>query len=230
MKKIAISQSNYIPWKGYFDNIAAVDTFVLYDDVQYTRRDWRNRNKIKTSAGEKWLSIPVEVKGKYFQKIEDTKINDSEWGKKHLNIILENYRKAPAFKEVKDWVSNLYKENDSVYLSEVNYHFIKNICLFLGIDTELRWSKEFPVIEGRNERLIAICNELNADTYYSGPAAKFYIEEPLFQKEGIEVKWFEKENYKEYSQINGEFNHYVSIFDLIFHEGENAKNFLNLIK
>ena len=78
-KKVAILQSNYIPWKGYFDMIASVDEFILYDDMQYTRRDWRNRNQIKTAQGLKWLTIPVCVKGKYYQKIRDTEIAKSNW-------------------------------------------------------------------------------------------------------------------------------------------------------
>ena len=86
-KKVAISQSNYIPWKGYFDNIALVDEFVLYDEMQYTKRDWRNRNKLKTNQGLKWLTIPVEVKGKYYQKINETRISDRNWNVKHLNFL-----------------------------------------------------------------------------------------------------------------------------------------------
>ena len=99
MKKVLITQSNYIPWKGYFDAIAIADEFVVYDDMQYTRRDWRNRNLIKTKNGLEWLTIPVEVKGKYFQKIRDTKISDPKWAIKHWSIISQNYAKAKYFNE-----------------------------------------------------------------------------------------------------------------------------------
>src|SRR5687767_6951143 len=96
-KKIAILQSTYIPWKGYFDLINQVDEFVLYDDMQYTRRDWRNRNKIKTKKGPEWLTIPVEVKGKYFQKISETVISDETWPEKHWQTILHTYGRSPFF-------------------------------------------------------------------------------------------------------------------------------------
>ena len=106
IKKVAISQSNYIPWKGYFDNIAMVDEFVLYDDMQYTKRDWRNRNKIKTANGLHWLSVPVDVKGKYFQKINETKISDPSWSTKHLNSLKHNYSKSKCYKEVIDFIED----------------------------------------------------------------------------------------------------------------------------
>ena len=108
MKKIAISQSNYIPWKGYFDLINKVDEFILYDDAQFTRRDWRNRNKIKTPNGLQWLTIPVDVKGKYFQKINETRISDKNWGVKHWHQIKQNYSKARSFKKYKDIFEKLY--------------------------------------------------------------------------------------------------------------------------
>ena len=96
-KKVAIIQSNYIPWKGYFDIINKVDEFILYDDAQYTRRDWRNRNKIKTPQGLKWMSIPVKVKGKFFQKISETKVSDTTWYKNHLALLKQNYSLTNTF-------------------------------------------------------------------------------------------------------------------------------------
>ena len=101
MKKLAIVQSNYIPWKGYFDMINMVDEFILYDDCQFTKRDWRNRNKIKTPNGSQWLTIPVDVKGKYQQKIKDTVVSDPEWSKKHWTAITHNYCKASFFDNFK---------------------------------------------------------------------------------------------------------------------------------
>src|SRR5438046_4323553 len=98
-RKAAIVQSNYIPWKGYFDLIRRVDEFILYDDVQYTRRDWRNRNLIKTPQGLRWLTIPVEVKGKYYQSIRDTKIADPVWAASHWQTIVHNYGRAPHVRD-----------------------------------------------------------------------------------------------------------------------------------
>ena len=226
MKKIAISQSNYIPWKGYFDNIAAVDTFVLFDDVQFTKRDWRNRNLIKTSQGDHWLTIPVEVKGKFNQQIRETKIASADWASKHLALLLQHYSKAPCFFEVKDWVTALYQSANFKCLSEVNYHFIKEINKFLGIETEILWSHDFEKVDGQNERLISICKQLQGNYYYSGTAAKTYLDEAKFNQQKLEVKWFNNEGYQEYPQLHGKFNHFVTIFDLIFHKGSKSKEYL----
>src|SRR5574341_355883 len=108
MKRVAIVQSNYIPWKGYFDMIASVDEFILYDDMQYTRRDWRNRNIIKTANGLLWLTIPVQVKGKYYQKVCETVISDQNWNQKHWNSITHNYARARYYREYKEVFEDLY--------------------------------------------------------------------------------------------------------------------------
>lgn len=226
MKKIAILQSNYIPWKGYFDLINMVDEFVLYDDVQYTRRDWRNRNKIKTPSGLIWLTIPVEVKGKYFQKINETRISEKDWAKKHWRTISLNYAKARYFREYKEIFEELYLSCDEEYLSLINYRFITAINQVLGITTKIRWSSEFTLLDGKNERLIGICKECKANVYLSGPAAKDYIDESLFEKEGIKVEWMDYSGYPEYNQLYPPFEHGVSIIDLIFNEGPNATKFM----
>jgi len=226
LKKIIITQSNYIPWKGYFDSINIADEFIIYDDMQYTRRDWRNRNQIKTYDGLKWLTIPVEVKGKYFQKINETKISEPDWAKNHWNVITHNYKKAEYFSEYKDAFEYLYLNNKEEYLSKVNYNFIKAICDILDIKTKLIWSSEFKLLEDRNERLIDICKTCGATDYYSGPAAKAYMDLSLFEKENIKVHWFDYSGYPEYNQLNGEFTHAVSILDLIFNEGPDSKNFM----
>ena len=215
MKKIAISQSNYIPWKGYFDLINKVDEFILYDDAQYTRRDWRNRNKLKTPQGLKWLTIPVDVKGKYFQKINETKISDKGWGVKHWQQIKQNYAKAKNFKKYKDIFEELYLSCKEEYLSEINHKFIITINQILGIKTKIRFSSEFKIYGDQTEKLINICKQCNATIYISGPAAKSYFNEQLANKENIQVKWMNYENYKEYEQLHPPFEHGVTILDLI---------------
>jgi hypothetical protein len=230
MKKVAILQSNYIPWKGYFDLINMVDEFILYDDMQYTKRDWRNRNKIQTLQGLKWLSIPVEVKGKYFQKINETKISEKDWAKKHWQSIKSNYSKAKYFKEYKDIFEELYMACDEEYLSQINYKFIVAICKILGITTKIRWSSEFELIDGQTEKLLGICKDCNADVYISGPAAKDYFDDELAKKENIQVEWMDYSGYKEYAQLFPPFEHGVSILDLIFNEGPHAKEFMKSFK
>jgi hypothetical protein len=226
MKRVAISQSNYIPWKGYFDLINMVDEFILYDDVQYTRQDWRNRNQIKTQHGLKWLSIPAKVKGKYFQKISETKISDDNWGKKHWSVLKQNYSKTQHFKEYKDVFEDLYLNNKDEYLSQVNYKFIGAINKILGVSTKVRWSSEFDLTGGQSEKLLGICKDCDADVYLSGPSAKNYLNEDIFIQNNIKIEWMDYSNYPEYKQIFKPFEHGVTILDLIFNEGENATKFM----
>ena len=223
MKKSAIiTQSNYIPWKGYFDSIRKVDVFVVYDDMQYTKRDWRNRNLIKTPQGLKWLSIPIEVKGKYFQKIKDTKIADKSWNLSHWEAIKQNYKNAQCFKETAEWLEPLYRNCNFDFLTEVNLHFIQEINNYLKINTEIRFSTEFELAVEKTERLVNICTELNVKDYFSGPAAKNYMEEELFRECNINLHYFDYSGYKEYPQLFGNFEHEVSILDMIFNLGEKS--------
>ena len=226
MSKVVITQSNYIPWKGYFDSIAIADDFVIYDDMQYTKRDWRNRNVIKTAQGLKWLTIPVEVKGKFFQKINETKVSDINWNKEHWNLIQQNYKKAPYFNEYKDVFEELYLNTKSIYLTEINFKFIKAICEILEIKTKFHFSSDFVLEEDRNERLVSICKKLDTTDYYSGPAAKAYMDENIFEKQNIKINYFDYSNYPEYKQLHEPFEHSVSVLDLIFNTGPNAKSFL----
>lgn len=226
--KCLITQSNYIPWKGYFDSISQVDTFVVYDDMQYTKRDWRNRNQIKTDTGLKWLSIPVEVSGKYLQKIKDTKVADKKWNIAHWDQIKEWYKNAPYYKEMAEWIEPLYRNCQFDYLTEINLHFINAICSFLKINTQIKFSSEFTLHNERTQRLVNICTDLNATEYYSGPAARAYMDEKLFEEMGISVKYFEYNGYPEYPQQFPPFSHNVSILDLILNNGSDSSKFLRL--
>jgi hypothetical protein len=226
IKNVIITQSNYIPWKGYFDAISISDEFVVYDDMQYTKRDWRNRNLIKTQQGLKWLTIPVEVKGNFFQKINETKIADKNWNKQHWDILKQAYSKSKKYSETKDFVENLYRSISFDYLTDVNVHFITEICTYLKIDINLKMSSDFVLNEERSQRLLDICLELNATDYYSGPAAKAYMDEKIFEEAKIGVHYLDYSNYLEYEQLNPPFEHGVSILDLIFNEGEDSYKFL----
>ncbi len=225
MKKIAILQSNYIPWKGYFDLINIVDEFIFYDEVQYTKNDWRNRNKIKTSQGIQWLTIPVRQES-LEQKIKDTKISDKKWNIKHWRTLSQNYSKSKYFKDYKDIFEEMYLNCDEEYLSQINYKFITTINEILGIRTKLRWSCEFELIDGQTEKLLGICKQCEANSYLSGPSAKDYFDEELAKKENIQVEWMNYRGYQEYNQLFPLFEHGVSILDLIFNEGPHATKFM----
>lgn len=225
-KKVAIVQSNYIPWKGYFDLINLVDEFVLFDDMQYTRRDWRNRNLIKTRDGLKWLTIPVAVKGNFFQRIRDTRISDPAWAKKHWESIVHNYSKAKHFAAYRELFESLYLGSQESFLSKINYAFLTAICKILGIDTRISWSEEYASAEGKTERLVSICKQAGATTYLSGPAASDYLDETLFKAENISLEYMDYSSYPEYRQLFPPFEHRVSVIDLIFNEGPDAPNFM----
>lgn len=227
LKNIVITQSNYIPWKGYFDNLNQSDVMVVFDDMQYTRRDWRNRNYIKTPQGLKWLTIPVEVKGKYLQKINETRISEPGWNMDHLMQLKQNYAKAPFFKELYPWAEELYRTATFEYLTEINVHFLKAICNFLKIQTEFRDSREFFLAEDKTARLVSICKQLNAKDYLTGPAAKSYMEEAQFENENIKITYFEYTGYPEYAQLNPPFEHGVCIWDVIFNCGEESHKYIN---
>ncbi len=226
-RKVAILQSNYIPWKGYFDMIRRVDEFILFDDMQYTRRDWRNRNLIKTRDGLQWLTIPVEVKGKYDQKIKDTRVSNRNWPREHWKTITHNYASAPYYKTHKEIFEKAYAEcGDDEFLSSINFKFIKIICGLLGIETKISWSMDYRMVEGKTERLVGLCESAGADHYLSGPAAKDYISADLFRGAGIELQYMDYSGYPEYRQLHGPFEHGVTILDLIFNEGPNAVKFM----
>lgn len=226
MKKVAIIQSSYIPWKGYFDIINSVDEFILLDDVQYTRRDWRNRNKIKTPHGIKWLTIPMKVKGNYSELISNMTVSDAFWNIKHFDIISSSYRKAPYFKKYKSFFEDLYKSIKEIYLSKINYIFIKSLCQLMNIKTKISFSEDYKSEEKKTKKLLEICKKAKADIYISGPSAKSYLDESLFRSQGIEVHWFNYDGYKEYPQLYPPFSHNVSIVDLLFNTGEDFRLYM----
>ncbi|HEX8517740.1 MAG TPA: WbqC family protein [Bacteroidia bacterium] len=229
MKKVFISQSNYIPWRGYFNAIDLVDEFVIYDDVQYTRRDWRNRNRIKTSKGDIWLTIPIEVKNRYFQKIEDARISDHSWAQHHWQSLKTNYSKSPYFKQYAPLFEALYLGKTYTHLTEVNYDFIRLICSILKISTRISYSKDFNVLDGsKSEKLLRICKTLEATDYYSGPSAKNYLEESVFNQNNVNVHYFDFSGLEPYPQQFGSFSNNVSVLDLIFNTGPDAYKYLSL--
>ncbi len=226
MKRVATVQSSYIPWKGYFDLINSVDEFILFDDVQYTRRDWRNRNKIKSPQGPFWLTIPVEVKGKYLQKIRETMVSDRAWAENHWKSIEQFYARAACFPAYRDELCDLYRGCQETSLSRINFRFLTGICRMLGIETKLTWSMDYSLSDGKTERLVSLCKQSGANVYISGPSAQSYIQPQLFAQEGIELVYFDYSGYPEYHQLHPPFTHEVSVLDLLLNEGSGARHFM----
>jgi len=230
-KRIAILQSAYIPWKGYFDLIGAVDEFVIYDDMQYTHHDWRNRNQIKTPQGVQWISIPVASRGRFGQTIWDTQVKDVRWSTKHWTSLQLNYGRSNCFSVYKDHIGPIYLElQQEKYLSKINRRWITAICNILGITTHITCSQDYQLIGDRNQRLVEICRQAGATEYVSGPAARSYIDQTLFAAADIKLTWFDYAGYPEYPQLWGEFQHGVTILDLLFNCGADATRYMKFRK
>ena len=229
-KSVAILQSNYIPWKGYFDMIAAVDEFILYDDMQYTKNDWRNRTQIKTPQGVQWLTVPVRSKGRFGQTIRETEIDGTQWAKDHWKALSQNYRRAPCFNEIAAWLEPLYLADPPTHLSQLNCRFIAAICAYLGIKTIISNSWDYPLSEGKSERVADLCASAGGGEYVSGPAARDYIEEAVFAERGIKLTWFDYVGYPDYPQLWGQFAHGVTVLDLLFNCGKDAHRYMRYVR
>lgn len=222
MKRVAILQSNYIPWKGYFDLIHDVDTLVFYDDVQYTTNDWRNRNRIKTASGPQWLTIPV---GKHMhRRICDVTLPwDGAWAETHWRRIEAAYRHTPYFPQYRDYFEALYRGRRSTSLSELNQAFVMGICRdLLGVATRFEHSGDYALTGTKGARVFDLLDQVGADVYVSGPAARAYLTDDAFTARGMSVVWKDYNGYPEYPQAHGPFRHDVSILDLLFHTGPDA--------
>lgn len=226
MKTVAILQSNYIPWKGYFDIIRRADCFIFHDDLQYTKNDWRNRNKIKTAKGLTWLTIPCGTSE--HRLICEVELKDSGWQKKHWRVIRDNYAKAPFFDRYAGFFEEFYCAKTWSYLSEMNHFLIRHIAAeFLDIRTPFEDSRSYDLKEKKGARVLELLGKAGASHYLSGPAAKSYIAEEDFQASGIEVQWMDYGGYPEYPQFFPPFEHGVSIIDLLFQTGPRAGEYLH---
>jgi hypothetical protein len=225
-KRVAILQSNYIPWKGYFDLIGLSDEFILYDEVQYTKNDWRNRNRIKAPQGVQWLTIPVAQSGRFGQRVADVQATDSRWRAKHWKSLVQSYGASPYFAEYESILEQLYLGSEEARLSVINRSFIEALCSILGIATTISWSSDYSGGGDRIERLIGLCRALDAEIYLSGPAARAYLDEGAFARAGIELEYMDYTGYPEYEQPFPPFEHAVSILDLLFSTGPQAAHYL----
>jgi len=224
--RIAIIQSCYVPWKGFFDLIGRCDEYVIFDQAQYVKRHWHNRNRIKTAAGVEWLTIPVISKGRYEQPIEEVKI-EKPWVEKHWRALELAYRRAPFFEAfapiVRGWYERAGKETR---LTDVNVLFLREIASLLGLRTRIVRDTAYPVQGSKTERLLAIARAAGADRYLSGPSAKAYFDESQFASAGIAVEWMSYEGYPEYPQLHGGFEPAVSVLDLLFNVGPDAPRYV----
>jgi WbqC-like protein family len=224
--RIAIVQSCYVPWRGFFDLIGRCDLYVMYDQVQYAKRHWHNRNRIKTASGLEWLTIPVVSKGRYEQKIAEVEI-EKPWVDKHWRAIELAYRRAPYFAQLALKVRGWYQQAaEETLLSGVNALFLTEIAGLLGLRTRIVRDTAYPAEGAKTERLLAIARAAGADCYLSGPSAKTYLDTSLFARAGIAVEWMSYEGYVEYPQLHGAFEPAVSVLDLLFNAGPDAPRYI----
>lgn len=225
--KIAILQPNYIPWKGVFDLINKVDVFVFFDDVQYTKKDWRNRNLIKTSNGATWLTVPVLTKGVRDQLINEARIDSNvNWQSKHYKAIVAAYKKAPFFSEYEHILDEIYLKNKWELIADLDVFSTKLLAKELGIEADWVLSSTLNVSGSKEgERVVNICDKLGCDYFINGPAAKPFMDQGVFDKAGITLDYIEYD-YQEYDQLYPPFNHYVSVLDVLFNCGPDAKRLI----
>lgn len=224
MTTVAVCQSNYIPWKGYFDLIQRADYFVFYDTVQYTKNDWRNRNKILTANGPQWLTVPVQHRF-LEQKINQTEVAGNLWQAKHWKTLQQHYGKAPFFDRYAADLANIYQQNWHL-LSDLNQALIKWVCQQLGIATVMIKAEELRLHGDRNQKLVDICQAFNAKCYLSGPSAAQYLDNALFAQHGITVQWMTYAHYLPYPQLHQPFEHAVTVLDLLFNTGPQAMSYI----
>lgn len=225
-KRVAIVQSCYIPWKGFFDLVNSVDHFLLYDDAEYSKNSWRNRNRIKSAQGTQWLTIPVAYSGRSHQRIDEMRVSDPRWREKHWKSLRQSYARAPHFDRYAPELERLYLDSDEERLSLVNRAFIEHVCGLLGIETELAWTSELEVEGTSTERVVALCRAVGADVYLSGPTARDYLDPALFEQAGIELEWMDYGGYPEYPQPYPPFEHAVTVLDLLFSVGPEAAGYM----
>lgn len=222
--RVGVIQSSFIPWRGYFDFIASVDLFIFHDDLQYTKGDWRNRNRIKTPQGTKWLTVPVSYH-KTSQLICETSIdNSTNWRRSHLNQWRANYDKTKYFEDALHLLEAI-GEPDDLTISQLNIRLIHAICAYLGIHTPMMLSSELNLQGTKTERLIHMMNAVGGKIYLSGPSADAYLDKDLFKRNGIRLEYKSYE-YDAYPQLWGAFDGAVTVLDLIANTGSDAQKLL----
>lgn len=222
---IAAHQPQYIPWIGYFHKIAHSDAFVYLDNVQYKKREFQNRNKIRTKDGWMWLTVPVVTKGRYYQGLFEVEIDDGfSWRNDHWKGIELNYRKARHFAEHKDFFNNVYS-NKWEKLVDLNARIIDYLLGAFQIKLPIYYGSKLDIPGTKTDRIIQICKKLNADTYLSGQGARRYLEEGKFEKAGIKLVW-QDFVHPEYPQAYEGFQPYMSVIDLLFNCGSEGARIL----
>ena len=224
-RTVVVLQPSYLPWLGYFDQMARADDFVYYDDVQFDKHGWRNRNQIKGQAGAQWLTVPVLTKDRFGQSIAEIRINnDSPWGRKHVAALRQNYARAPFFKEVFPPIEEVLSRR---WEALVDLVLASNEVLrrLLGLSTPLHRSSTLGIGGGQTDRLVSLCRRFGATRYVSGSSARDYLDEAQFRAAGIRLE-YQDYRHPTYPQLHGEFVGHLSVVDLLMNCGRNGLGIL----
>jgi hypothetical protein len=225
--RVVILQPGYLPWLGFFEQLKRADVFVIYDDVQFDRRGWRNRNRIKSPDGPVWITVPVIQKGRFGEEVCEVRIdNDRNWRRKHIESIRRFYRRAPYFEHYFTPISReIEKQNEKLVDLDISLIYLLARCIGEP-ESKFRRSSEMEIGGGKTTRLLNICKALNADEYYTGAAAKDYFDMKPFDDAGIRVE-FQDYRHPVYPQLFGDFVPYLSIIDLLFNTGPDADEIID---
>ena len=220
--RVGVIQSNYIPWRGYFDFIASVDLFIVYDDVAFSTGSWRNRNRLKTADGTKWITVPV--KKKLGQAIDETRIEYGHpWLEQHRGLLKASLGRCPHYEEARLlWEQGVASQPETI--SGLNVELLRTICEYLDIKTPLEPSRQYGLTGQKTDRLIQLLTLVGGTTYVSGAAAKDYLEEAKFRERGIRLE-YKSYDYAPYPQQFPPFEGTVSMLDTIANLGREARDY-----
>ena len=225
MKVLVVLQPSYLPWLGFFDQLNKADVFIYYDCVQYDKNGWRNRNKIKSATGAKWITVPVKNARRSKQALLNTEIAvEHRWEQKHIKMLKEAYSRSKYLDlYMPDLEKILLKKHER--LVDLIYEINAKVIGWLGIETKVLRASEFPLEGDRSHRLLNLCHSVGASAYLSGSSARSYLETSIFEKTGVSVIW-QDYLHPVYNQLHGPFLSHLSIVDLLFNEGPDSKHIL----
>jgi hypothetical protein len=222
---VTISQPRYLPWLGYFHRIAVSDLLIYLDTVQYTPRDWENRNKVKTDRGWAWLTVPVNAR--YKALISEVRIdNEQNWQKKHLQTIKTYYSSAPYFSAYSQAILAVYEDKVWENLIDLNLYLTQVLFNCLNLEPTQFIQASTLNVQGKGSDLILnLCKEVRANVYLSGSHGKSYLDENKFVEAGVEIV-YQDYHHPIYPQLYSDFQPYMAIIDLIFNCGLDSSEIL----
>jgi WbqC-like protein family len=226
MKRVAVIQSCYLPWRGFFDLVSRCDEYVIYDQVAYSKGHWHNRNRIKTAQGPRWITIPVVTSDRLGQPIEEVEVKGG-WAESHFDQIRQAYRGAGGTRRYLPRLQEAFEVVGSMrLLTDVNEHFLRLIATDLAIPVKITRDRAYAPVGARSERVLSTCLAAGATHYLSGPSAKVYLDEAIFAEAGITVEWMAYGPYPEYPQLHGAFEGQLSVIDMLLNASADATSIL----